>query len=410
VTDPLPASPAGIADKSRDFAWDGHGLETGLALALSGGGFRAMLFHAGALMRLNEFGLLSTLARISSVSGGSIASGYLAYVWGQLGAPDATGAFARFDEIYVEPILAFSRQKIDVHDILTGLLPWTSAAKQVQDSYDKALFHGKSLQALPDRPWFVFCATNLQTGVNFRFSKPYAGDYIVGRIDRPNLPLSTAVTASSAFPPFLSPLVLEPPVGSFTDWPGQPAGAGGLIDPAKFREKVLLTDGGVYDNHGLEPIVKRYMTLFVSDGGAPFARTAEVASDPIRQLQHVFDVTDNQVRSLRRRDLIDRYKAAKERNLAADQLDGYARFGAYWGIDTDPAKVDPQASLACSTKTAHTLAGLPTRLSDLGELQSKQLINWGYTICDRCIRTHYNAAEIQQKPPAKWPYPDAPLG
>jgi NTE family protein len=65
-----------------------------------------------------------------------------------------------------------------------------------------------------------------------------------------------------------------------------------------------LSDGGVYDNHGLEPIVKRYMTLLVSDGGAPFARTPQVATDPIRQLQRVFDVTDGQVRSLRRRDLI----------------------------------------------------------------------------------------------------------
>jgi hypothetical protein len=61
MTDPLPASPGSLADKSADFTWDDHALEPGIALALSGGGFRAMLFHAGALMRLNELGLLSTL-------------------------------------------------------------------------------------------------------------------------------------------------------------------------------------------------------------------------------------------------------------------------------------------------------------------------------------------------------------
>lgn len=395
MTDPLPASPSALAEKSADFSWDGHALEPGIALALSGGGFRAMLFHAGALMRLNELGVLSMVARVSSVSSGSIASGYLACVWNQLGTPDAAGSYAQFKEKYLEPILAFSREKIDVGDILTGLLPWTSAAEQIEGSYDKFLFHGANLQALPDRPQFVFCATNMQTGVNFRFSKAYAGDYVIGRLADPDLPLTTAVTASSAFPPFLSPLMLALPAGSFTDWPGQAAGAGEVIDPTPLRTRVLLTDGGVYDNHGLEPIVKRYMTLFVSDGGAPFARTADVAVDPIRQLQHVFDVTDNQVRSLRRRDLINRYQAAKNANLQANVVDPYARFGTYWGIDTDPTKVNPAGALPCSTATAHKLAALPTRLSDLGETQSKQLINWGYAISDKCIRTHYNVAAIQ---------------
>src|SRR5260221_663578 len=40
----------------------------GIALALSGGGYRAMLFHVGAILRLNEAGLLPRLKRISSVS------------------------------------------------------------------------------------------------------------------------------------------------------------------------------------------------------------------------------------------------------------------------------------------------------------------------------------------------------
>src|SRR5271154_4048387 len=121
MTDQLPDSPVALAQKSESFTWDGHPLEAGIALALSGGGFRAMLFHAGALLRLNELGLLSKTARISSVSGGSIASGFLACVWKQLGAPDAMGSFVQFKNKYVEPILAFSHQKIGVGDILTGL-------------------------------------------------------------------------------------------------------------------------------------------------------------------------------------------------------------------------------------------------------------------------------------------------
>ncbi|MHC4915154.1 MAG: hypothetical protein ACYTGB_06645, partial [Planctomycetota bacterium] len=43
----------------------------GTALCLSGGGYRAMLFHLGAAWRLYETGDLAKLDRISSVSGGS---------------------------------------------------------------------------------------------------------------------------------------------------------------------------------------------------------------------------------------------------------------------------------------------------------------------------------------------------
>ena len=51
------------------------------ALCLSGGGYRAMLFHVGALWRLNEAGYLPRLDRISSVSGGSITAGVLGATW-----------------------------------------------------------------------------------------------------------------------------------------------------------------------------------------------------------------------------------------------------------------------------------------------------------------------------------------
>ena len=65
----------------------------GTALCLSGGGYRAMLFHVGALWRLNELGYLTRLDRVSSVSGGSITAGCLAVGWRDLrfdGAGTAT--------------------------------------------------------------------------------------------------------------------------------------------------------------------------------------------------------------------------------------------------------------------------------------------------------------------------------
>ena len=128
-TDAVSGSSAEIVQRASEFQWDGHGPEPGIAIAASGGGFRAMLFHAGAFQRLNELGLLSKAKQISSVSGGSIAAGYLAIVWQSLGNPDKNGVFADFEHRYVNPIFAFSRLKVDVVDALTGFLPWTSAAE-----------------------------------------------------------------------------------------------------------------------------------------------------------------------------------------------------------------------------------------------------------------------------------------
>ncbi len=399
-----PQSTIATAQQAAAFQWDSGKLEPGIGIAMSGGGYRAMLFHAGALARMNELGLLSRAQRIASVSGGSIIAGHLALSWSALGAADGNHVFANFKTIVIEPILAFSRQSIDVVDALTGLLPWTSASDQVAHSYDKSLFHKKTLQDLPDTPRFVFCATNLQTGVLWRFSKAYAGDYVVGRIDKPATPVSQAVAASSAFPPVLSPCVLQFPAASFTSWPGAQ-----VIPPneiAAYRSKVILTDGGVYDNHGIEPIVKRYLTNFVSDGGAPFARSADLHTDWISQLRRILDVEDNQVRALRRRDLIDRFIAGNKIGDESKLAGGDARMGAYWGIDTDPRKIDPPHALPCDPDLVHGLARVGTRLSDLGETLSKQIINWGYVVCDRSVRANYTGP-INANAALALPYPEA---
>src|SRR5208337_1627607 len=254
--DTLPSSPSRGVQAATNFEWDGNRFEAGIGVAASGGGFRAMLFHVGAFIRLAELKLLPRAKRISSVSGGSITTAYLACAWQNL----VEANFENLREVFVEPMLAFAREKIDVLDALTGALPWTSAASQLADSYDRHLFAGRTLQDLPDAPQFIFCATNLQTGVLWRFAKAYAGDYVVGRLDKPTLRLALAVAASSAFPPVLSPLVLRPPSGSFGDWP---SGGGPLpeAERAAFRERVVLTDGGVYDNHGIEPLIKRFATV-----------------------------------------------------------------------------------------------------------------------------------------------------
>jgi NTE family protein len=81
--------------------------------------------------------------------------------------------------------------------------------------------------------------------------------------------------------------------------------------------------------------------------------------------------------------------------------------GAYWGIDTDPGKVNPPGALVCNPNLTHKLAQLGTRLSDLGDPAAKQVINWGYAVADRSIRANY-VGPINAAPPVL-PYPEAPL-
>src|SRR5215510_3743053 len=92
--------------------------QPGMALCLSGGGYRAMMFHVGALWRLNEVGLLGKLARISSVSGGSIAAGYLGLRWNDLAFDQ--GKAAKFG-LFVDGMRAMADTTVDVGAIIGGI-------------------------------------------------------------------------------------------------------------------------------------------------------------------------------------------------------------------------------------------------------------------------------------------------
>lgn len=365
------------------------------SIGLSGGGYRAMLFHTGALWRLHETGLLARIGIFSSVSGGSIANGWLALTWSALMTPGA-----KFEDVFVRGIRDMANTTIDVWAVLFGI--WTGRIPQrVAAAYDKVLFKNKTLQQIPASPLFVYDASNLQTGALWRFTRAYMGDYKVGYVQKPDLPLSVAVGASSAFPPFLSPVVLKKP-GAFR--PAQPPPA--LTDP-RYRDRVVLSDGGVYDNLGLEPIIKRARTVLVSDGGSPFETTPRPCGFWPLQVLRVLMCEDNQVRALRKRNLIDRYRLYT--GLRAKQIDPWsipdaaavAREGTYWGITTDADDYPAKGGLPCPARLTEPLAHISTRLARMKEEDQEHLINWGYAVCDYAIRSHVDPAV---QPAAKWPY------
>lgn len=357
-------------------------LEDGIALCLSGGGYRAMLFHLGALWRLNELGMLPQLKRISSVSGGSIIAAYLGLRWDDLDFDEHRRSRA-FQHVIVQPIRNLAMNTIDAPSIVKGLLLPGNSGDYITRAYRNHLFGDATLQDLPDTPRFVINAANMQSGVLWRFSKPYVADYRVGMMRYPTIQLASAVAASAAFPPFLGPVKLRLHHGHL-----EPESGHDLQRPP-FTTHPQLTDGGVYDNLGLETVWKRYRTILVSDGGSPFATTSRIGRDWFRQSLRAISLIDNQVRALRKRQLIDAYLRGE-------------RAGVYWGIRTDIKDYELSDVLTFPYGRSLELANLSTRLSRMGARVQEELINWGYAVSDAGYRRY---VDTERSAPDEFPYP-----
>jgi NTE family protein len=358
--------------------------EAGAGLCLSGGGYRAMVFHIGVLWRLYEAGLLKSMKRISSVSGGSITAGVLALKWGKLSFDPARLKTDFVPEV-VTPLRGLAGETIDADSVITGILLPGSVSDRIAKAYDEHLFHGATLQDMPDAPRFVINATNVQSGVLWRFMKPFMRDYRVGEVKNPTVPLAKAVAASSAFPPVLSPCELRLNENDFTPNSGED------LQRRPFTTRVILTDGGVYDNLGLETVWKRYQTVLVSDAGGQLEPEEEPKSDPALHSYRVLNLIDNQVRSLRKRQVINSFESD-------------ARKGAYWGIRTNIADYGLADALPCPFDRTTELAETPTRLKRMNDELQERLINWGYAVCDAALRRHVDPTLAK---PAGFPYPAA---
>ncbi len=393
----------------------------GIALCLSGGGFRASLFHLGALRRLHELDLLDRLKTISSVSGGSIMSAHLAARL--LERARETGSFASldFERDIAAPFRSFAARDIRTGPVLKRfLLPWNwfRRSTQVRALEKKYRSHltDLTLNRIPERPLFVFCATDIGCGVNWEFRRTRCGDYQLGYADSPdNWPLARAVAASSCFPPVFDPMQLKLAADAMNDGKllkeieEMAAAEEEITDPAKKQaaikkrveaieqrkaliETLRLSDGGVYDNLGLEPVWKDHAAVLVSDGGAPFR--AEPATTVIRQLSRYVGIAGNQAAALRKRWLIS--------NLETDVIEG-----TYWGIGSSVSRY-PSAQTEGYSKdlAANLISRIRTDLDGFSDAEMKVLENHGYTLAATALRVHTPSLLPPTPPPASIPHPE----
>jgi NTE family protein len=354
----------------------------GTALCLSGGGFRATLFHLGALRRLNETGVLAKLDTITSVSGGSIMAAALATraPW-PVAAPIATDVWER--EI-AAPVRRFAGRNLRTPAMLRRLLrPWNASAgvRGLLAGY-AARLSGAKLAALPERPRFVFCATDLCYGVNFVFERGRVGDYRLGYLSPPpaDWDVARAVAASSCFPPIFNPLPLDAPVDDFKRGRER-------LDGADLR----LSDGGLYDNLGLEPVWKDHRTVLVSDGGAVFGSASDRGL--LARIGRYVDIVDYQALALRKRWLISNF------------LDG-TMSGAYWGIASATGSYGAGGPGYSKELATRVVAAVRTDLDAFSTAEMAVLENHGYAVAAAAVTTHLAELARPDAPAAAPPHPE----
>ena len=380
---PSPSEPVYTISKDRSAAPP----RPGTGLCFSGGGYRAMVFHLGALIRLNEARILKKLKRISSVSGGSITAGVLGMKWNNLNFVEDFATNLQTEVI--APVRKLADKTIDDGAVIGGILLPGTISERIEKAYDEVLFQGKTLQDFPsdnEGPRFVLNSTNVQTGALFRFSKPFMADYLVGMVPTPKVTLAKAVAASSAFPPVLSPCMLSVDPADFIQ------DATCRLQREPFTSEIVLSDGGVYDILSIETVWKDYQTVLVSDAGGKIQPEEEPKHDWARHAYRVLDIIDNQVRSLRKRQIIEAFKNPNS---------GHS--GAYWGIRSHVEDYGLKQAFQCDPARILELAQTPTRLKRLDPVYQERLINWGYAICDTAIRSHL----VNLQPQGTLPYPNS---
>jgi NTE family protein len=191
-------------------------------------------------------------------------------------------------------------------------------------------------------------------------------------IMNPTISVAAAVAASSAFPPVLSPARLTMKESDWTNLATNDCGH------PPFTTKLVLSDGGVYDNMGIETAWKRCKRVLVSDGGAKYQPDEKPHADWALQSMRILNTIDNQVRSLRKRQVVSAFINPDDEHK-----------GAYWGMWTKPSEY-PAASLPIDADRAMEMAKVPTRLAKLPIETQNRLINFGYGMAHRAIASYFD--------------------
>jgi NTE family protein len=295
--------------------------EPAIALAFSGGGFRATLTALGVLRFLAQAGLLPQVRYVSSVSGGSLANGLLACQYEAL--EQLHFGPAALDDLVLRPFV--DRISSDSLSLAVVRNVWRTIGPQTRTDVlarmlDKWFFRGRMLEELSPACRFIFNAASLTTGVRFGFERDVVGDWVMGRVSTAGsrLRVAQAAAASAAVPGAFAPFVVK-----------------GLQFPCANGRVAKLLDGGAYDNSALEPVDDLQGALLVAVNAGGLFRTGAYGRIPvIRDLQRANSLLYRQSTGLRRREMVERFQVWEDANETGKPVPRWGRRGVLFGLAT----------------------------------------------------------------------------
>ena len=224
-----------------------------IALALSGGGSRAIAFHLGCLRALNDRGVLSRISVLSAVSGGSVIAGLYAYRDEPFESFDRRVVALLRRGLHQDIVKRLLRPSLAARVIATNFIsrPIALAAKILRrqpplrrwasrtDALEQVLasYYSNVELANVARPYLdvIFNACELCTGTAFRLGNRRSGSWRLGEIVGNRITVAHAVACSAAYPMFL---------------PAFDRHYNFAKDGQRMRKRVIVTDGGIFDNLG----------------------------------------------------------------------------------------------------------------------------------------------------------------
>ena len=275
-----------------------------IGLALSGGGTRAGVFHAGILKAMATRKLLDKISFISSVSGGSIVIGLILihnnYRW-PTNQEYLDKIFPKIEEYFTQ----FNLQRKVIIQLIMKPYNFWKRNMIIRDIFHDTVGITGNLQDLPDYPRWSINANTFESGKSWRFSKQHMGDYLIGYVDAPEFPLADAIAISASFPYLIPAYELDLRKYQWLKYKSFESDETTKIDtPIK---KIHLQDGGMYENTGVEALFEHWPSslrnginaLIISDASAPLS----LSYDFFRTRRQM-NILSEQVRSLRTRGVV----------------------------------------------------------------------------------------------------------
>jgi len=359
--------------------------ESKIGLALSGGGFRASIFHLGVIRRLEELGFMKKVSVISSVSGGSIIAAYYVIEMEErlrLRRDEALKSDEKMDQVRLELFEEITKDffyTLD-HNLRTRalifspfyhpvgwikcLFPGYSRSDLIQAEYDKWLYRNNTLDQFPagwkgeaqdsrldfGGPKLVLNTTSLMSGERVGFSRiPLSGINEMKKCNKNVLSISKIVGASACVPGLFPPV---PVSGDF------------------------LVDGGVSDNQGVEGLIENKCdVMLISDASGQIEQLHKHSGKALSVVGRTTSVLQFQVRN-KLLDLLQVWKKEKsEREFAFIHLFLNLKDRGL-NIPRVPSEFIPG------------IARIRTDLDQFSFIERESLMYHGYTLIDSQIKSH----------------------